>query len=449
MYASQAQSPERLPPPASQAIDFARDIEPIFTKNCFRCHGPTKQKGGLALHLSDRALAGGDSGPAIVPGKSAESRLIRYVAGLEKRTSCPQGAGAPLSPPRLVCSAPGSIRAHTGRHTAAVASAGKHWSFQPPRRPSTPAVKKVGWPRNAIDQFVLARLEKEGLAPAPEAERHHADPQAHSGPDRPAADALPRSMPSLPTTGRAPIERLVDRLLASPDYGECWGRHWLDQARYADTNGYEKDRERSIWPYRDWVIRAFNRDMPFDRFTIDQIAGDLLPGATSTRRIATGFHRNTMINEEGGIDIEEFRFAALIDRQNTTGTVWLGLTDRLGAVPFTQVRSDHPGASIIASSPSSTMPTSRTWRSPSPDSPPSVPRVKPGSTISSRLWTALSPPGTSQLAGQDECLGEVASPRALAGPPAHAAGLEEARHADGSADASVLATGDKAEQRCL
>ena len=121
-------------------------------------------------------------------------------------------------------------------------------------------------------------------------------------------------------------ERLVDRLLASPHFGECWGRHWLDKARYADTNGYEKDRERSIWPYRDWVIRALNADMPFDRFTIEQIAGDLLPNATASQKAATGFHRNTMTNEEGGIDVEEFRFASVVDRVATTGTVWLGLT---------------------------------------------------------------------------------------------------------------------------
>ena len=277
---TQAQSPPReLPPPASQTIDFARDIEPIFTKNCFRCHGPTKQKGGLALHLSDRALAGGDSGPAIVPGKSAESRLIRYVAGLdEENIMPPEGAGAPLSPPQvgLLCAWIDRGR-HWQTHGAAVASAGKHWSFQPPRRPSTPAVKKVGWPRNAIDQFVLARLEKEGLAPAPEAERTTLIrrltldltglPPTIAEVDAFLADNRPGS-----------YERLVDRLLASPRYGECWGRHWLDQARYADTNGYEKDRERSIWPYRDWVIKAPTRDMPFDRFTVAQIAGDLLPG---------------------------------------------------------------------------------------------------------------------------------------------------------------------------
>jgi hypothetical protein len=317
----------QLPPPASKTIDFTHDIAPLLRKSCHRCHGPEKHRGGLALHAAERALAGGDSGPAIVPGRSAESRMIRYVAGLdEENTMPPEGAGDPLSPAQI-----GLLRAwiDQGARFAETSegrgAASEHWSFRPPRRPLLPAVAHEGWPRNGIDHFVLARLEKEGLSPAPEADRTTlirrlsldliglpptiAEVNAFLADNRPDA-----------------YDRLVERLLASPHYGECWGRHWLDRARYADSNGYEKDRERSIWPYRDWVIRALNQDMPFDRFTIDQIAGDLLPGATVEDRIATGFHRNTMINEEGGIDIEEFRYAALVDRLNTTGTVWLGLT---------------------------------------------------------------------------------------------------------------------------
>lgn len=320
-------SPPPLPSPAKREIDFTRDIAPILSKSCYRCHGPKKQKGGLALHLADRALTGGDSGPAIVPGKSAESRLIRYVAGIDEDNMMPpDGAGERLSDAQI-----GLLRAWIDQGArwsgpaAPRAAASDHWSFRPPVRPALPAVRNTGWPRNAIDHFVLARLEKENLPPSPEADR----------------TTLIRRL-SLDLTGLPPTvqeidafladarpdayERLVDRLLASPRYGECWGRHWLDRARYADTNGYEKDRERSIWPYRDWVIRTLNSDMPFDRFTIAQIAGDLLPDATVDDRIATGFHRNTMINEEGGIDVEEFRYAALVDRQSTTGTVWLGLT---------------------------------------------------------------------------------------------------------------------------
>ncbi|MHB1559972.1 MAG: PSD1 and planctomycete cytochrome C domain-containing protein, partial [Isosphaeraceae bacterium] len=332
-YASADDEPstaKALPPPASRSIDYDRDIAPILSKSCLGCHGPRKQKSGLALHERDRAIAGGDGGPAIVPGKSAESPLIHYVAGLaDEGRMPPEDAGPALTPEQI-----GVLRAWIdqgakfggGKDTAIAArAAAEHWSFRPPQRPTPPAVKNPGWVKNPIDAFVLAHLERLGMSPSPEADRATlirrvtldltglpptiAEVDAFLADDRPDA-----------------YERLVDRLLASPGHGECWGRHWLDKARYADTNGYEKDRERSIWPYRDWVIRAFNADMPFDRFTIEQIAGDLLPGASASQKTATGFHRNTMTNEEGGIDIEEFRFISTVDRVATTGTVWLGLT---------------------------------------------------------------------------------------------------------------------------
>ncbi len=317
-----------LPPAAARPIDYDRDVAPILSKSCYRCHGPKKQQSGLALHDRDRALAGGDAGPAIVPGKGAESRLVQYVAGLVEDTRMPpEDAGPPLSSEQI-----GILRAWIdqgarwgGGVASAKAAAADHWSFRPPVRPSPPTVKHPAWIRNPIDAFVLAQLERLGMSHSPEADRATlirrvtldltglpptiAEVDAFLADDRPDA-----------------YERLVDRLLASPSYGECWGRHWLDKARYADTNGYEKDRERSIWPYRDWVIRAFNDDMPFDRFTIEQIAGDLLPGASTDQKVATGFHRNTMTNEEGGIDIEEYRFISVVDRVATTGTVWLGLT---------------------------------------------------------------------------------------------------------------------------
>ena len=204
-------------------------------------------------------------------------------------------------------------------------NAKSHWSFKKPVRPALLEVRDPSWPRNPIDRFVLARLEKEGLKPSPEADkvtlirRLSLDliglPPTIAEVDAFVADTRPDA-----------YERLVDRLLASPHYGERWARRWLDKARYADTNGYEKDRERSIWPYRDWVVKSLNDDMPFDRFTIAQIAGDMLPNATPADRIASGFHRNTMRNEEGGIDVEEFRYAALVDRVATTGATWLGLT---------------------------------------------------------------------------------------------------------------------------
>ncbi len=324
-----ATSARALPPPASRPVDYERDVAPILSQACYRCHGAKKQQGGLALHVQDRAMAGGDSGPAMVPGKGAESRLVRYVAGLvEDYQMPPEDAGKPLSSEQI-----GVLRAWIDQgakwsgagSSGAVKTASDHWSFRPPGRVTPSAVKAPGWIRNPIDAFVLGRLEREGMSPSPEADRATlirrvsldllglpptlADVDAFLADERPDA-----------------YERLVDRLLASPHFGECWGRHWLDKARYADTNGYEKDRERPIWPYRDWVIRALNADMPFDRFTIEQIAGDLLPDATPSQKAATGFHRNTMLNEEGGIDVEEFRFASVVDRVATTGTVWLGLT---------------------------------------------------------------------------------------------------------------------------
>ena len=273
-------------------------------------------------------MAGGDEGEVIVPGKADESRLYRYVAGLDPEH--------PMPPKKADVTRPSAdeiarIRSWIDQGAAwpddadAGSARSDHWAFRAPVRPDVPAVGDVRWPRNPIDRFVMARLEKEGLTPSPEADRTTlirrlsldliglpptiAEVDAFLADDRPDA-----------------YERLVDRLLASPHHGEKWARRWLDKARYADTNGYEKDRERSIWAYRDWVIKAINDDKPFSDFTIEQIAGDLLPDPSPEQKIATGFHRNTMRNEEGGIDVEEFRYAALVDRVSTTGATWLGLT---------------------------------------------------------------------------------------------------------------------------
>jgi mono/diheme cytochrome c family protein len=312
------------PPP----VEFARDVQPILAKSCLGCHGPTKQKGGLALHTRDLALAGGDEGAVIVPGKPDESRLVRYAARLDPdHPMPPKGAGDPLSAEQVK-----TLRgwvdqgAPWSEGTASSATAApEHWSFRPPVRPEPPPVRDRSWPRNAIDAFVLARLEREGLAPSLEADRSTLI-------RRVSLDliGLPPTLAERDAFLNDPrpdaYERLVDRLLESPRYGERWARRWLDLARYADTNGYEKDRERSIWPYRDWVIHALNADLPFDQFTIAQVAGDLLPNATESQKVATGFHRNTMTNEEGGIDVEEFRHASVVDRVATTGATWLGLT---------------------------------------------------------------------------------------------------------------------------
>jgi len=317
-----------LPPASLKKVNFTTEIQPIFAASCLNCHGSKKQKGGLALHRKASAMAGGDDGPVIVPGKSLESRLIRYVGGLDDdHPMPPEGAGKPLTPDQISLLRgwidQGADWPDDSRSGSSETS--DHWSFRRPVRPELPEVPDPSWARNPIDRFVLARLDREGLKPSSEADRTTlirrlsldliglpptiAEVDAFLSDDRPDS-----------------YEKLVDRLLASPHYGERWGRRWLDAARYADTNGYEKDRERSIWPYRDWVIQAINADMPFDRFTVEQIAGDLLPNPTTEQKIATGFHRNTMINEEGGIDVEEFRFASLVDRVATTGAVWLGLT---------------------------------------------------------------------------------------------------------------------------
>ena len=218
-----------------------------------------------------------------------------------------------------------SLNAAASHPSSVMQAASNHWAFKAPARPALPKVQDTHWARNAIDRFVLARLEAEKLTPSPEADRVTLIRRVCLD-----LTGLPPSIQEVDAflADQSPdaYEKLVERLLASPHYGEKWGRHWLDAARYADTNGYEKDLPRSIWPYRDWVIKAFNQDLPFNEFTIEQMAGDMLPNPTADQRVATGFHRNSMVNEEGGIDPEEFRVAAIINRVETTGKAFLGLT---------------------------------------------------------------------------------------------------------------------------
>jgi mono/diheme cytochrome c family protein len=314
-----------LPPPASAKVDFVREVQPIFAARCVACHGARKQAGGLRLHRRRDALAGGDDGLVILPGKGAESRLVQYVAGAVKDKAMPPGG------PRLTDREIGLLRAWIDQGASWPESADEkatrsaHWSFRPVARPPVPSVRNKSWVINSIDAFVLAKLEAKGIKPSPPADRatliRRVSLDLTGLPPTPEeADAFAKD----PQPGA--YERLVDRLLASPHYGERWGRHWLDLARYADSNGYTIDTARQMWMYRDWVIRAFNEDMPFDRFTTEQLAGDLLPAPEGGRLIATGFHRNTLVNEEGGTDQEQFRIEAVVDRVNTTGTVWLGLT---------------------------------------------------------------------------------------------------------------------------
>jgi hypothetical protein len=217
--------------------------------------------------------------------------------------------------------------------SSAAPDGSKHWAFIQPSRPALPAVRNTQWPRNAIDYFVLARLEKERIAPAAEADRATLVRRLHLDliglPPEPAPDRLKAELQTFgvpPLGGLRSEEELIERLLASAHYGERWGRWWLDVARYADSNGYSIDAPRSIWKYREWVINTLNRDLPFDQFVIDQLAGDLLPNATLEQKIATGFNRNTQINQEGGIDPEQFRVECVMDRVNTTATAFLGLT---------------------------------------------------------------------------------------------------------------------------
>ncbi len=301
-------------------VDFNKEIRPILAGKCFACHGPDEKnrKAGLRLDLRDVATSPSRSGAtAIVPGQPGDSEVVERIGT--------EDAEAVMPPPRGNKVLKPAEKALLTRWIAEGAEYQEHWAFRRPTAPPIPVVKDGRWPRNPIDAFVLDRLEKAGLRPSPEADRATLIRRLSLDliglpPTIAEVDAfLEDSRPDA-------YERLVDRLLASPHYGERWARRWLDRARYADTNGYEKDRERSIWPFRDWVIDALNADMPFDRFTVEQIAGDMLPGATEAQKVATGFHRNTMINEEGGIDVEEFRFAALVDRVAATGTVWLGLT---------------------------------------------------------------------------------------------------------------------------
>ncbi|MFM7077277.1 MAG: DUF1549 domain-containing protein, partial [Planctomycetaceae bacterium] len=296
---------------AAAGPDFGRDVRPILADRCFKCHGPDDlaRQGGLRLDRRDDALAPADSGSrAIVPGHPDSSELIARITSTDPDVVMP--------PPHAKKDLGEREKRILAEWIAAGAEYRPHWAFERPSRPPVPAAPDAPGaapPANPIDLFVRDRLAREGLAPAPEADRATLCRRVHY--DLVGLPPTPEELSAfLADTAPGAWDRLVDRLLASPRYGERWARRWLDLARYADTNGYEKDRDRPMWPWRDWVIRALNDDMPFDAFTLRQIAGDLLPGATPDDVLATGFHRNTMINEEGGIDPLEFRHLAMVDR---------------------------------------------------------------------------------------------------------------------------------------
>lgn len=313
---------EKPAPPAPAAkIDFDRDVRPILKTHCFACHGE-KEKGGLRLDTESAAIAGGNTGPVILRGKATQSPLIHAIKATDPGKIMPPGEAKKLTNNEVTIlhrwidqGAKWGITSETGLKLAS-----NHWSFQPIVRPV------VRQQENAIDDLVRKRLAQEQLVMSSEADR--ATLIRRLSLDLIGLPPTPDEVREFAADQRADAyERLVDRLLASPHYGERWGRHWLDIARYADSDGYEKDSGRPFaWRYRDWVIQALNADMPFDRFTIEQLAGDLLPNATIAQKTATGFHRNTLTNKEGGVDQEEFRVAAVVDRVNTTSTAWLGLT---------------------------------------------------------------------------------------------------------------------------
>lgn len=313
---------------ADEAVDFARDIQPILTAHCFECHGDTTQESGLRLDRTDLRMLGGNSGPAIVVGKGGDSLLIQAVRGGNDAVTKMPPEGPRLEPAQIAVLErwidQGAV-APADAEPLATRRASDHWSFQPLAVVDPPAVQAGDLVRNPIDAFVIAKLAEAKLKPSPEADR--ATLIRRVSLDLIGLPPTVEDVDAFLADPRADAyERLVDRLLASPHYGERWGRQWLDVAHYADSNGYTIDGARSIWKYRDWVIDALNRDLPFDQFTIEQLAGDMLPGATREQQIATGFHRNTMVNEEGGTDKEQFRVEAVVDRISTTGTAFLGLT---------------------------------------------------------------------------------------------------------------------------
>ncbi|MEZ5356920.1 MAG: PSD1 and planctomycete cytochrome C domain-containing protein [Bryobacteraceae bacterium] len=302
---------------------YEREVRPLIEANCLGCHNQKIRMSGLSLATRSDAIAGGKRGVVITPGKPGESRILQVLRH-DDPVKMPPGRALPAAD---IAKVERWISQGAPWPDQPVRAAPKpnHWSFKPPRRPSLPAVENATWVQSPIDRFILARLEKEKVAPSEEAPKTTLIRRAY-------LDLT--GLPPSPAEVRAFLaddkpgawERVVDRLLESPHYGERWGRRWLDYARYADSDAGSRDEPRQIWRYRDWVINALNSDMPFDRFVLEQLAGDLLPNPTNDQLIATGFHRNSMIQIEAGTDREQYRVEAVFDRVDTTGTVFLGLS---------------------------------------------------------------------------------------------------------------------------
>ena len=316
----------KIPPAATHAVDFAKEVQPLLAERCYGCHGPKKQESGLRLDDKTAALKGGETGAAIVPGKGVESLLVQAIAQARDDIKMPKKGD------RLTAEQVGLLRAwiDQGAKWPDAAVAGKkdfknHWAFKAPIKPAVPSVKKASWVRTPVDAFVLTQLQKEGMQPSLEADK--VTLLRRLSLDLIGLPPTPKEVDAF-LADRSPDawKKQVDRLLASPHYGERWGRHWLDATRYADSDGFEKDKRRFIWAYRDYVINAFNRDLPYNQFVIEQLAGDQLPNPSQDQIVATGFLRNSMINEEGGVDPEQFRMDEMFDRMDCIGKSVLGLT---------------------------------------------------------------------------------------------------------------------------
>jgi hypothetical protein len=298
-------------------VDFSREVQPILADFCYKCHGPDAKARKADLRLDTREVALRKDNPVIVPGNAAKSDLFGRIRGDDPEHIMPPAKSKRRLTPQQI----DILR----RWIDEGATWGKHWAFETPRVPPLPEVRDRSWPRSAIDAFILARLEREGLRPSPEASKETLLRRVSL--DLTGLPPTPEEIDAfLKDQSPAAYENAVDRLLASPRYGERMAWDWLDAARYADTNGFQGDPQRTMWPWRDWVMRAFNANMPFDRFTVEQLAGDLLPGGGVSQKVATGFNRNHMHNGEGGRIAEETRVENVMDRVETTATVWLGLT---------------------------------------------------------------------------------------------------------------------------
>ena len=304
---------------AADGVDYSRQIRPILSDHCFACHGPDEKvrQAGLRLDSKEGMFQDRDGTKIVTPGDPESSRLYQRISA--------EHEGARMPPPgfdrKLNQNQIDLIR----RWINEGAEAKDHWAFVKPRRPPLPQVKRISWVRNPVDHFILARLEREGLEPSPEADRVTLIRRVTL--DLTGLPPTPEAVDAFLADGSpGAYEKVVERLLASRHYGERMALEWLDSSRYADTHGYHIDSHRDMWLWRDWVIDSFNRNQPFDQFTIEQLAGDLLPGATAQQKLATGFNRNHMINFEGGAIPEEYQLEYVVDRVNTTSTVWMGLT---------------------------------------------------------------------------------------------------------------------------